>query len=104
MKLKEIILSMIYGKKCPKCGHRNHSYLLDDNSHSFARSIKTYLIMEQNGIIINGVKYLLVDSGNKLGYCPDCDLYDQCGEILDTWLCCIFKDSNNKYFKKSKNK
>ena len=32
MKLKEIILSMIYGKKCPKCGHRNHSYLLDDNS------------------------------------------------------------------------
>lgn len=35
MKLKEIILNMIHGKKCPKCGHRNHSYLLDDNSHSY---------------------------------------------------------------------
>jgi DNA-directed RNA polymerase subunit M/transcription elongation factor TFIIS len=34
MKLKEI-LSIIYGKKCPKCGHRNHLYLLHDNSHSY---------------------------------------------------------------------
>lgn len=33
--LKEIILDLIYGKKCPICGHRNHSYLLDDNSFSY---------------------------------------------------------------------
>jgi DNA-directed RNA polymerase subunit M/transcription elongation factor TFIIS len=35
MKLKDKILDIIYGKKCPKCGHRNHSYLLDDNTYSY---------------------------------------------------------------------
>ena len=35
MKLKERIMNIKYGKQCPKCGHRNHSYLLDDNSHSY---------------------------------------------------------------------
>lgn len=33
--LKNKILDMIYGKKCPKCGSRNHSYLLDDNSYNY---------------------------------------------------------------------
>lgn len=35
MKLKEKIIDMIYGKKCPICGQRNHSYLLDDNTYSY---------------------------------------------------------------------
>lgn len=35
MKLKEKIIDMIYGKKCPICGQRNHSYLLDDNPYSY---------------------------------------------------------------------
>ena len=35
MKLKERIMNIKYGKQCPKCGHRNHSYLLDDNSHGY---------------------------------------------------------------------
>jgi hypothetical protein len=34
-RIKEMVFSLIYGKKCPKCGHRNHSYLLDDNSFSY---------------------------------------------------------------------
>lgn len=35
MKLKEKIIDMIYGKKCPMCGKRNRSYLLDDNTDSY---------------------------------------------------------------------
>ena len=35
MKIKEIILDMIYGKKCPRCEQRNHLYLLDDNTYSY---------------------------------------------------------------------
>lgn len=56
------------------------------------------------GVIINGVKYLLVDSDNKQDYCPDCDLYDQCEKTFGISLCLIFKDSDYKYFKKSENK
>lgn len=33
--LKNKILDMIYGKKCPRCEHRNYSYLLDDNTYSY---------------------------------------------------------------------
>ena len=35
MRLKEKIIDLIYGKKCPRCGHRNHLYLLDDNTYSY---------------------------------------------------------------------
>lgn len=59
--------------------------------------------MIQNGIIINGTVYELVQSGSKdLSHeCENCDLLDQCFKMESDLLCNIlYEVSQGKHFKK----
>jgi hypothetical protein len=56
----------------------------------------------ENGIIINGKEYELVDVKENEFCCADCDLLKKCdslckGDVYD--ICYIFSDTFQKHFK-----
>ena len=72
------------------------------NLANILKNYQTNNIIMDYGVIINGVKYLLVDSERKY-YCSNCDLADYCDNLLElgsTVMCDVFPHVNDKVFKK----